>query len=261
MTSCSGCKLLFGCLLLLFSSFAFAGNVVVDCTGATPGAFTTITAALASLPATGPNGIAVSGTCTENVVIVGRTDLAIFGNPSATIQAANPNGRVLSIFNSQRVGVSNNITLDGGRGLAIISTPLAEFDTITVQNSGGIGVTSIDSLVHLSNATIQASVRSGITIGGGTFYLDGGVTVTNNGRVGVAVSTGHLIMNGGDGGTAGTENGGRNNTGVGVAVANSAEADISADNRITGNQGAFGLEAIHTSTAIMSAGMTQSNAG
>jgi hypothetical protein len=260
MISCSGRKLLFGCCLLLLSNFAFADNAVVDCSGATPGAFTTVTAALASLPANGPNSISVSGTCTENIVIVGRTDLAIFGNPSATIKAANPNGRVLSIFNSQRVGVSNNITFDGGRGIAVISTPLAEFDAITVQNSGGIGVTSIDSLVHLSNATIKNSVRSGISIGGGTFYLDGGVTVTNNGRVGVAVLTGHLILNGGDG-TPGTENIVSNNANVGVEVASSAEADIGADNRITGNGGKWGLLVLNGSSIVMTDGAISSNTG
>jgi len=48
---------------------------------------------------------------------------------------------------------------------------------------------------------------------------------------------------------------------VGVAVANSAEADINGDNRIIGNQGAAGLEVIHTSTVIMSDGTISSNAG
>ena len=53
MTSCSGYKLLFACSFLLLSSFAFAASAVVDCSGATPGAFTSIHDALASLPAAG----------------------------------------------------------------------------------------------------------------------------------------------------------------------------------------------------------------
>jgi len=55
-------------------------DVTVDCSGATPGAFTTI-GRRRWLPCLPPdrNSIAVSGTCTENVVIVGRTDLGIFG--------------------------------------------------------------------------------------------------------------------------------------------------------------------------------------
>jgi len=261
----SGYKVLFICLLAVFlpSSLAFAGNAVVDCSGATPGAFTTITAALASLPAAGPNGISVTGTCHENVVMVGRTDLTIFGNPTATVVPGNANGHLLAIFASQRVGIQN-ITFDGGRGAIVNDNSRVDFTSVTIQNSLGIGLTSIDSLVHIADSTVKASARSGISIGGGTFYVDSdvtGTTVTNNGRTGISVLTGHLILNGGDEVTPGTENVISNNTGVGVAVANSAEADISGDNRIIGNQGPFGLEVIHTSTVIMSDGLIQSNAG
>jgi Right handed beta helix region len=257
---CPGSKMFFAGLLLLLSNAVFADSAVVDCTGATPGAFTTITAALASLPATGPNSISVSGTCTENVVISGRTGLSIFGNPSATVHAANANGHVLAIFSSQNVGVSNNVVFDGGRGISIASSPLVEFDAITVQNSGGIGITSIDSLVHLSNSTIKSSVRTGISVGGGTFYLDSGVTVTNNGRTGVAVLTGHLILNGGDG-TPGTENVVSNNANVGLEVASTGEADISGDNRITGNGGKWGMLVLNGSGVLMTDGTISSNTG
>jgi hypothetical protein len=263
MTSCSGYKLLFVCSLLLLSSFAFAGNAMVDCSGVTPGAFTTIHDALASLPAAGPNSISVSGTCHENVVMFGRTDLSIFGNPTATVLPGNANGHLLAIAGSQRVGIQN-ITFDGGRGALINDNSRVDLTNVTIQNSLGIGLTSIDSLVHIADSTVKASARSGISVGGGTFYVDSadtGTTVTANGRTGISVLTGHLILNGGDEVTPGTENVISNNAGVGVAVANSAEADINGDNRIIGNQGAFGLEVIHTSTVIMTDGTISSNAG
>jgi hypothetical protein len=262
MTICSSRpKLLFTCLLVLLSSgLAFATDTTVGCPGGTPGAFTSITAALASLPAAGPNSIAVSGTCTENIVIVGRTDLGIFGNPTATIVPANPNGRVLSIFDSLRVGVSNNITFNGGRGIAITTTPTTNFDAINVLNSGSIGITSTDSLVHLSNSSITSSARSGISVSGGTFYLDTGVNVSNNGRSGVSAGSAHLVLNGGDG-TPGTANIISHNGGVGVAIFNTGEADINGDNEITFNGGPFGLEVIHTSTVLMSDGIINSNTG
>jgi len=263
MTSSSGYKLLLGCLLLLISNLAFAADVVVDCSGATPGAFTSITAALASLPAAGPNSISVTGTCHENVVMFGRTDLNISGNPTATVVPGNANGHLLAIAGSQRVGIQN-ITFDGGRGAIVNDNSRVDLINVTIQNSLGIGLTSIDSLVHIADSTIKASVRSGISIGGGTFYVDSdvtGTTVTNNGRIGIAIATGHLILNGGDGVTPGTENVISNNGSVGVSVANNAEADISGDNRIIGNQGPFGLEVIHTSTVLMSDGTISSNAG
>jgi hypothetical protein len=236
---------------------------VVDCSGATPGAFTTIHAALASLPQAGPNFISVSGTCAENVTMFGRTDLSIVGNPSATVVPGNPNGRLLAISASQRIGIQN-LTFDGGRGVSILDNSRVDFINITVQNSLSIGMTSIDSVVHIADTTIKNSVRSGISVGGGTFYVDSdvtGSTITANGRTGISVLTGHMILNGGDGVTPGTENVISNNGLVGVAVANSAEGDINGDNRIIGNQGAFGLEVIHTSTVMMSDGIISSNAG
>src|SRR6478609_1844413 len=265
MTICSSVsKVLFICLLLVLlpSSLAFAAGATVDCTGATPGAFTTITAALASLPAAGPNSISVTGTCHENVVMFGRTDLTIFGNPTATVVPGNANGHLLAIVGSQRVGIQN-ITFDGGRGAIVNDNSRVDFISVTIQNSLGIGLTSIDSLVHIADRTIKNSTRSGISIGGGTFYVDSdvtGTTITNTGRIGVSVLTGHLILNGGDGVTPGTENVISNNGSVGVSIANSAEADIAGDNRILAN-GTTGLQVIHTSTAIVSDTTINGNLG
>ena len=250
------------CLVLL-SGAAFAAGAVVDCSGATPGAFTTITAAIASLPAIGPNSISVVGTCHENVVFFAHTDLTIFGNPSATVVPGNANGHLLAINNSQRILILG-ITFDGGRGAIVDENSSVTFNTVTIQNSAGIGLTSIDSFVHIANSTVQNSTRSGISVGGGTFYVDSdvtGTTVTGNGRAGISVLTGHLILNGGDGVTPGTQNVISNNTGVGVAVANSSEADINSDNRIDGNHGAFGLEVVHTSSVFMSDGSISNNTG
>src|SRR5215831_8584356 len=250
-------------MLLLSSSLMFAAGAVVDCSGATPGAFTSINAALASLPAAGPNSISVVGTCDENVVFFARTDLTIFGNPTATVVPGNANGHLLAINNSQRINIQG-ITFDGGRGIIVDENSSVNFDNITVQNSARIGLTSLDSHVHIANSTIQNSTRSGVSIGGGTFYVDSdvtGTTITGNGRLGIAVLTGHLILNGGDGVTPNTQNVISNNGTSGVEVANSAEADISGDNRITGNHGSFGLVVVHTSSVFMSDGTISSNNG
>jgi hypothetical protein len=259
--SSSGFKLLFICLLVLLvpASRAFATDTTVGCPGGTPGAFTTMSDALASLSAVGPNSIAVSGTCTENVFVINRTDLSIFGNPTATIQPATPTGRPLFISGSQRISVSNNITFNGGRGIFINSSTDVTFDSVTVQNGSGIGVTAIDSLSHISNSTINNNARSGISVGGGTFYLDSGVNVTNNGRTGVSALTAHLILNGGDG-TPGTANVISHNGLVGVALFNTSESDINGDNQITFN-GSVGLEVVHTSTVLMSDGIINNNTG
>src|SRR5215467_7263930 len=248
-------------LFLLVPSLMFGAGAVVDCSGATPGAFTSITAALASLPAAGPNSISVVGTCHENVVFIGRSDLIIFGNPTATVVPGNANGHLLAINSSTRIGIQN-LTFDGGRGIIVDENSKVDFDNITVQNSTGIGLTSIDSLVHIANSTIQNSTRSGISIGGGTFYVDSdvtGTTVTNNGRIGIAVLTGHLILNGGDGVTPGTQNVISNNGTVGVEVASSGEMDMSGDNRIINNSGTWGLLVLNGSSILVTEGTINNN--
>jgi len=120
MKFCSaGVKLLLPILcFVLLPAAAYGASATVDCSGATPGAFSTITAALATLPSSGPNSISVKGTCSENVSIVNRTDLAIFGNPTATVHSPNPNVRLLFVTSSQRISIQG-ITFDGSRGVFI----------------------------------------------------------------------------------------------------------------------------------------------
>lgn len=260
----SGFKLLTQIVfLMLLSAMAHAAGAVVDCSGATPGAFTSINAALASFSKTGPNSITVTGTCHENVVIFGFTDLNISGNPTATVTPGNANGRLLVIFNSQRVGIQN-IVFDGGRGALVNGTQEADFTDVTIQNSTGVGLNAVDSLVQFAGGASKNSTRSGIVVNGGTFYLesaDTGVTITGNGRVGVAAITTHLIVSGGDGVTPGTENVISHNGSVGVEVASSAEADISGDNRILNNAGKWGLLVLNSSSVLMTDGLINSNTG
>src|SRR5439155_22690935 len=125
-------------ILLLLPVAAYGAGAVVDCSGATPGAFTSINAALASLPPQGPNSITVTGICDENVVIVNRTQLNISGNPTATIVADNPNGRALVIFASQQVGIQNLI-IDGRLGVVVDDLSRVDFDKVTIQNRGRLG--------------------------------------------------------------------------------------------------------------------------
>ena len=245
--------------VLLHSSLTFAAGATVDCSGATPGAFTTITAALASLPLAGPNSINVSGNCTENVNIVGRTQLTIAAAPgTANVTAASPNARVLVIVGSQQIFV-DGINFSGGRGVLVNNSTDVQLGDGTFENSSLQGINVINSTFDIFNATVQNAVRSGISQSGGALGVDGGVTISHNGRAGISMTTGHLILSGGDG-TPGTENVISNNGSVGVGIANSAEADIGGDNRILAN-GTTGLQVIHTSTAIVSDSTISGNQG
>jgi hypothetical protein len=247
-------------LFLLVPVISFGADTTVGCPGGTPGAFTTISAALASLPLVGPNSIFVSGNCTETIVISSRTALSINATPgTATVTPANPNGRTLLILDSNTISI-DGVNFTGGRGIFINDSNDVQLGDMTVSGSSFQGINTNNSVVDIFNATIQNNVRSGIASEGGNLSLDGGVTVTNNGRIGVAMFTGHLSLNGGDG-TPGTENVISHNGTTGVELANSAEADISGDNRIISNSGTFGLVVLHTSTAMMSDGIINSNTG
>jgi len=258
--SCASGLRLLGSILcfVLLPAVAYGASAAVDCSGATPGAFTSITAALATLPNAGPNSISVKGTCSENVSIINRTDLDIFGNPTATVQPGNPNARLLLIVSSQRISI-RNITFDGGRGIVVNDHSRVSFESITVQNSGLVGLTSNDSHIGIFNSTVKNNARAGISANGGNLDVDGGVTVSGNARSGIAVTSARLRLSGGDG-TPGTENIINGNTGSGISIANGAVADINGDNRIT-NSGAFGLLVIHTSNVIMSDGIINNNTG
>jgi hypothetical protein len=257
-----GLKFLMGTICsLLLPIAAHANNAVVDCSGVTPGAFTTITAALASLPKTGPNFVTVSGgPCTDNVVVRGFSQLFISSaGPSVTINPADPNRRLLNIFGSQNVNIEGPFVFNGGLGIVVNQNSIAQFDSITIQNSTLQGIRSLNSTVDISNSTITNSTRSGIAATGGNMNVDGGVTITGGAASGLFMLTGHLTLIGGDG-TPGTENVISNNAAVGLVLSSTAEADISGDNRIDNNK-LTGVQAVHTSSLFMSGGEILNNLG
>jgi hypothetical protein len=54
-------------VMFLFSSPGWAADVQVVCPAGAPGAFPSLSAALATLDPHGPNNITVNGTCSENI--------------------------------------------------------------------------------------------------------------------------------------------------------------------------------------------------
>lgn len=258
-THLCGPRFLLGVFLLVLPALALANDVTADCTGTTPGAATSINQALLSLPLAGPNSIYVIGTCTENVTISGRTQLTIFANPgTATLNSANPNRRLLVMFDSTQIFI-DGLNFDGGRGILVFNSTDVSFGDTTIQNSGLQGISATNSIIDVFNATIQNNARGGLLAVGGNLNIDGGVTVTNNARSGIGMLTGHLNLNGGDGFSI-PPNVISNNGSAGVSLADTAELDAGADNRIL-NNGLSGLQAIHTSTVIWDGGSISGNQG
>ena len=258
MNVCLSCPRFVLCLvmLMLSSGVMFANNATVDCSGATPGAFTTIQAALNSFPKAGPNIISVvPSTCSEHLRINGFNDLQIFANPgTVTVIGDVPTGRVMNITNSVNVFI-DGVNFNAGHGIAINNSSDIFLGDGSMQTSGGLGLQTLNSVVDIFNFTIQNSVRSGIAAQGGTLSLDGGVTISNNNRFGISMLNGHLVLSGGDGTAANPNNVIRNNGFFGVSAANSSELDAFAGNDIT-NNGYMGVRVVNTSTLEWSGGGT-----
>src|SRR5579862_2232099 len=71
-----GARFLVFLLVFLSAGHAFAQSVVVDCTGATPGAFNSLETAILNSPDN--SSFSVSGTCAEGLSIQNRSNLVIF---------------------------------------------------------------------------------------------------------------------------------------------------------------------------------------
>ncbi|HZU34095.1 MAG TPA: right-handed parallel beta-helix repeat-containing protein [Candidatus Angelobacter sp.] len=241
----------FICLLLLLpTGLAFAqanGSALVDCSGITPGAFTSLNSAIFASP--DHTTFQVSGTCTENITIQNRNDLNFFGNPTATIQSPDASREVLVISSSRSISFNSNITLKGGIGTVMVNSANIRFLGVNVQDSGQFGLTSTDSVVHLANVSVTGSARTGIVVSGGSFYLDGSVNVGSNGRLGISAGpAAHLSMIDGNGPNIISHNGL-----AGIQIFGTSQADLSGDNEITNNN--------TTNTPSMFGMLVQSNTG
>lgn len=250
---CSGPKFLVCLFLVLTSTLVFA-QVTVGCPGGTAGAFTSLNSAIASSP--DHSSFLVSGTCTESVVIQNRTALTFFGNPSSTIQSADPSIESLDILTSSSVVFSNGFTFTGGLGVLITDSRNVFLDGVTVQNSGQFGITASNSVVDLVNSTVTGSTRTGIVLTGGSFNVGGGNNISNNGRLGISGDAVRLLM-----GDNGTPNIISHNPISGVQLVDGSTGEFNGDNEITNNGGQFGLLVLNSSSALVTGGLINSNSG
>jgi hypothetical protein len=259
MTSSFGPKLLCVFLLLLLpSALSFAQNensATIDCSGATPGAFVSIQQALLNSP--DHTIFTLSSNCTENLVnIARRTDLSFFANSPVTIQVASPDQQVLIITHSENITFSGPITMTGGQGVLIGSSNGVFFFGVTVQNSGGLGITTSNSQFQFITGSVTGNTRSGVVTSGGTVELDG-INISNNGRLGISAATTHLIMSDGNNLPPIVSHNGI----AGVQLLNSSQGDFT-DLQINNNAGGnFGLLASTNSAVVMQGGSINGNTG
>jgi parallel beta helix pectate lyase-like protein len=154
---------------LLLTLPVFAANVTVDCTGANGKAFSSITAALATLSLTGPNTITVGGTCTENVVVSQFDRLTIqaaSGHVATIVNAANPPGITLLVAGSHNITLDNLVVEGGSPDVYITSSSSAVLmQNCTVQNSVADGMdVDMESELVMQNSSFTNNLGDGIFV-------------------------------------------------------------------------------------------------
>lgn len=232
--------------LFLFSPGSLrAQYLIVDCTGATPYAYTSINAALPN--ATPGSFILVTGPCTENVSISGMNALSLGAYYG---QTATLNGSI-SISNSQNVMLYGlNVTNTAGNGISVSSSKGTSVNGCTSSGNAGMGL----SVAGMSDVTVGASGafdnngNGGININGNSLVSlvawAGSVDISNNSGPGVWESAGSLFSTLGPTTITNNVSGVGTNPGYGIELLGGARAQIGSlygPNTIANNQagGAF----------------------
>jgi hypothetical protein len=188
---------LFALAVVMFLPAVSRAQLVVDCTGATPGAFTSINAALGS-SAQGSAIFIVAGPCNENVQLYGWTNLFIgtyYGYPNVAINGS------INVVESHGVyfhglNVSTG-TSTPGNGMTVTQSRALMIDDCNLTSNGGFGLSlggSSEALI-VAPASFDNNNSGGITLGENSTLETSGwngqpVDISNNRGPGVFVSFG-----------------------------------------------------------------------
>ena len=226
-------KFLAGLLLLVPVSLS-AANATVDCSGATPGAFTSINAAFASLDLVGPHTVTVlAPVCVENVVLSDHDRVTLQGSPAATINPAAGTGMVVL---RSRSAILRNLTIRGtSRALAVQRKSDAVLTGVTLENAQTGLVLDEDSLAVAGgpNAVQAVLIRNnnlGVLLDNASMTLAGNVTIEDNALTGVEAEHSRILVNG-----TTVANFIRDNAGNGLFVTSGSNLEMRGANQVTGN--------------------------
>lgn len=188
-------------LAVLFLAAAFpAGSkaqLVVDCTGATPGAFTSINAALPSA-GVGTAIFVVAGPCNENLNLAGRLDLFIgtyYGFPHVALNGS------INVVESHGVyfyglDVSTG-TAGSGNGISVSQSQALVIQDCTSNSNAGFGLSlgGNSEVLIVTPASFDNNNQGGITVGENSTAETSGwnglaLDVSNNRGPGLFISFG-----------------------------------------------------------------------
>jgi hypothetical protein len=168
----------------------------------------TIADGLSQVPTSGPSVVRVTGTCNENVEIVGYQNLTLRGNPTATINGGtDPNFAAIAVGGST-VSIRNFIINGGGEGIGCDGpTTTCDIRNVTMQGaifsqgvSQGSGATVTNrSFANFVNCIIQDNPGLGVKMGLGNFVKIAGSTIRRNGSAatngaGIAGGSGSIVQ-------------------------------------------------------------------
>jgi hypothetical protein len=215
---------------------ASKAQLVVDCTGATPGTFPTITSALGASGA-GTAIFVVAGPCNEDLQLAGQIDLFIgtyAGSPNVAL-----NGKI-SIADSHGVYFHGlNVSSTNGTGFYASSTQAIIIDTCTFNGNAGVGLqlAGASEALVISPASFDSNNGGGISLSeNSTIEITawGGqpIDISNNRGPGIFVSFGSVNV-------YGHTNITNNSSGFGIDMRGGSRAQFGAESGphvIAGNQ-------------------------
>jgi len=192
ITSVCALKFLFLMVLAVLLPATGQAQLVVDCTGATPGAFPSINAALPSAGA-GTAIFVVAGPCNESLQLAGWTDLFIGtynGSPSVAIKGS------INVSDSHGVYFHGlNITSATGDGINVTQSQALIIDSCTSSGNAGNGLDlgNASEVLVIAPASFDGNSSSGINLYGNSYaqlnsWNGQPVDISNNNNAGVWAS-------------------------------------------------------------------------
>jgi hypothetical protein len=228
-------SILFALLLGAILPGLAKAQLVVDCTGATSGAFSSINAALPSA-GVGTAIFVVAGPCNENVQLSEQLNLFIgtyYGSPNVTVNGG------ISVSDSHGVYLHGlDITNASGDGIDVQQSRALIIDTCISNGNGGNGLElgSASEVLVLAPASFDGNNGSGIYVNGNSYaqinsWNGQSVDISNNHSSGVWSSQASFTTYG--------RTTISNNLGYGVQFYGGTRGQfgsLSGANNITGNQ-------------------------
>jgi len=187
--------------LLLCAAPVRANNVTVDCTGGTPGAFTSVQSAIDSLNYVGPHTVTMLNgniaNCIENVLILNRQRITFQPQTSGfgvTIVSPDPSNVPVRVFGSTGIVFTEVGFGNGFNGLVVDRGSEVQALGCTVSGNSNAGIiVRGNSTLRIGSGLIQNNGGTGVNVvGGGSLTVDSDVTIQNNGS-GVRVVNGSNV--------------------------------------------------------------------